>query len=164
MKLQQQFRKSLLQHRYAQEQWIGTILSTLQTVDPNAALVPVPLAIASKALIKHLWQVLPAEYNAYRFASVEHLVAEGQWCIAPYGQDRITFHCGWDVVAYTTTTQAAWTTWPLFANLNLDTYNCCIYPESLAWYIIRAGWYLYPVDCSDTQAILMRAPNKASTM
>lgn len=40
----------------------------------------------------------------------------------------------------------AWDVWYELKNIDtVETYNVCVYPHSINWYIIRAGENLYPM-------------------
>ena len=160
MRLQQTLRKTLLHARSRHTRLLTAVQQALQHADDRAAPLSLAAALASKELVRHLWDALPAEASAYRYASIEQLTTDGRWCVAHALDERVTLHLGWDVIGFTTSVQAAWEMWPSFATLNTDTYNVCVYPESLGWYIIRAGTRLYPIDCTQDGAVLMRPPGE----
>jgi hypothetical protein len=118
MRLQQSLRKTLLHARSRHERLQTTIYQALKQIDNQAAVLSVSAALASKDLVKHLWEALPSEAAAYRYNSPQQLTSEGRWCIVDYLDERVTFHLGWDVLAFSTTVRAAWDMWPSFATLN----------------------------------------------
>jgi hypothetical protein len=130
-------------------QLIHKILSKLLQVDAQASLLPVEKATASRILVKKLWEVLPEEHESCQFENVEEQTTKGRGYL-PTNEfsQNVTLHLGWDVLSFSCTLEAAWQSWKDFNALNIDTFNCCIYPDSLGWYIIRAGNNLYPMSYS----------------
>jgi hypothetical protein len=153
MKRQQLLRKQLINTRHKTATLLADILSALQVVDPAASVLPLDQALASRELVLQLWKLLPEETDAYHFDSPEALTENGKAWIEPRANQRVTLHLGWDVLCFSTTVAAAWETWPRFCQRTTDTYNTCLYPEALDWYLIRAGNFLYPMVCNQKYEI-----------
>jgi hypothetical protein len=126
---------------------IQKILSALAHIDPHASLLPLEKAMASRSLIKKLWDLLPDEYYSYRFNSEEEQTINGKVLLPTSDlMQPVTLHLGWDVLAFSCSLEAAWHAWNDFNRAaRIDAYNCCIYPASLDWYVVRAGIQLYPM-------------------
>lgn len=133
------------------------ISGALLSIDPNSRPTTTEESKAFQTVAKHLWELLPDENDSYTYDSPADLLSRGSWCLQGLGNPNVVFQLGWSGISFHTSLQAAWTAWPIFASHNTDTFNSCIFPESLAWYLIRAGRHLYPMQCSSpTTPILMR--------
>lgn len=144
-----QLKIELLKDQNEYSRVIQKILSALLQVDAHASLLPVEKATASRILVKKLWDILPGEHESFQFDSVDEQTAKGgKYLPAADFNQNITLHLGWDILSFRCSFEAAWHTWEIFNTLNTDTFNCCIYPESLEWYIVRAGNNLYPMHYS----------------
>jgi hypothetical protein len=135
---------------------IKAIEASLMGIDPNVKLLPIEKALVSQTIVNKLWDILPDEHLSYHYASVEELKINGQGFLIGDPDSPVILHFGWDVLAVTTTLRAAWEAVTTYSEISIDTYNTCIYPASLDWYVIRAGTNLYPMDClsGDTATIL----------
>jgi hypothetical protein len=136
-----QFHKDQLEFKQLSQR----ILQELLRIEPQAGVLPVEQAIASRSLVQKLWDALPDETQTTQGKT--HLPT------TDFNQ-QVTLHLGWDLLAFSCTLQAAWYGWRQFHSLNTDTFNCCIYPPTLDWYIIRAGHNLYPMQYAGSQYIL----------
>ncbi len=143
----QSFKKDLLSSRHKYTEQVKPVLSTLRQFDPTAALLDLPQAWASRDLVAALWKALPDEYCAYKFESEEALTEHGAAVLNRDLAEPVTLHLGWETFCVRATLEAAWYAWPKFCHTSLEAYNTCLYPESLRWYIVRAGRNLYPMDC-----------------
>lgn len=129
---------------------IQSILSGLSQVDVKASLLPIEKAIASRILIKKLWDALPDEYDSYQFDDIEEQTTKGKKYLPTVDFNQsVTIHLGWDIMSFACSLDAAWQSWKYFHALSIDTFNCCIYPDNLEWYIVRAGNNLYPMSYSE---------------
>ncbi|MGV3657057.1 MAG: hypothetical protein ACO1NX_03850 [Chitinophagaceae bacterium] len=138
------------QNHYARS--VQHILSALQEVDAQACMHSIEKAVASRSLVKKLWEALPDEKYGYPFVSIEEQTNAGS-AYLPTGDfnQKVTLHLGWDVLSFSCSLDAAWHTWKNFDMSDPEFYNCCIYPDSLEWYIIRAGNNLYPMMFSGAE-------------
>lgn len=101
---------------------------------------------ASRHLVKELWDLLPPEQDAIQFNDVQQQTRTGLENLAIQNIEQpVTLHLGWDVLAFSCTLEAAWFSWEFFAHIDTETWNCCIYPEDLGWFVVRAGSGLYPM-------------------
>jgi hypothetical protein len=147
MNSNQRLRKEFLIERARTEAAVTPALQALLTCDPTTAIASLKHSRTSRRqTVRRLWDALPDESDAYSFKSIDELVASGSWCLAGLGDPTVTLHLGWDELCFLATLQAAWSAWPAFASSSVDAFNCCIYPESLEWYIVRAGTHLYPME------------------
>lgn len=144
------------QNEYAQT--IHKILAELSVLDPGAALLPIEKAVASRALVKQLWELLPEEKNCYAFEGVEEQTLTGRALLpATDALQPVTLHLGWDVLGFSCSLEAAWTGWKNFHTLTTtESFNCCIYPTHLEWYVVRAGYNLYPMRFTSSRYELVR--------
>lgn len=125
---------------------VKTILGELQKVDPNSFLLPMEKAIASRTLSKTLWEMLPDEMDSIQFNDIPEQIVKGRAFLPePHLKQIVTLHLGWDTLSFSCSFEAAWFAWNGFHSLGTDTFNCCIYPENIDWFIIRAGANLYPM-------------------
>jgi hypothetical protein len=152
----QDLRKTQKLAALQEAQIIKAIEASLISIDPNVRLLPVEKALVSRTVVKKLWDLLPDEHLSYRYASVQELKINGQGFLIGDSETPVLLHFGWDVLAVTTTLRAAWEAITTYSEISIDTYNTCIYPASLDWYVIRAGTNLYPMDClsGDTATLL----------
>lgn len=126
---------------------VKSILLELNKIDNNSFLLPLEKAIASRALNKTLWDFLPDESESFQFSGIDEQMIKGKEMLPTTDLKQIiTLHLGWDTLSFSCSLEAAWFAWINFKSLNTDTFNCCIYPENLDWYIIRAGSNLYPMN------------------
>lgn len=155
----QSLRKATLVTRQAIDAEVGAVLKALHAYDPESALLTLPDAWASRELAGRLWKALPDESDAYAFESVEALTAAGEAVLEAPPGDPVTLHLGWDTFAVRTTLQAAWHAWPHFHDVSIDAHNVLVYPDSVRWYIARAGTHLYPMTCaSGPEPVLRQLP------
>jgi hypothetical protein len=140
-------KKEFIIKRNKNRKIISSILDALNVFDKNAKLLSLEEAINSRDLIKKFWDALPGEHNAFHYESVEEMIREGEKFLPSDKKLQITLHLGWDVLSFSTTLEAAWKADSEIFELNTETYNSCIYPGSFEWYVIRAGRYLYPMNC-----------------
>lgn len=148
MLAKQTLKKAQLLAANQQAQVIGAIRSALSVVDPNAHPLTVEAALVSRTLTKQLWEILPDEHFSYRFGTIDELENSGKRLFKDHFDVPVTLHLGWDTLAFSTTLRAAWETMASYYKIDtIDTYNTCIYPNSLNWYVVRAGTHLYPMDC-----------------
>lgn len=146
MAANRQLKMELLKDQNHYTRNIGKILLELSKGDPGAFLLPVEKALASRALVKKLWDLLPGEQYCYTFNSVEEQTRDGGTLLPSLDlTQKVVLHLGWDVLGFSCSLEAAWQTWPNFSHLDTDTFNCCVYPEDLDWYVVRAGASLYPM-------------------
>lgn len=132
----------------------------LTAVDPNAGFAPIEQAIASRALVKKLWELLPDEHEAFRFESDEDLMSCGKAYLPSINyQQPVVLHMGWDILCFSCSLEAAWLAWPAFKSLNQDAFNSCVYPANLEWYVIRAGNNLYPMFFENGRYCLKATPS-----
>ena len=138
------------QNEYSRQTQI--ILADLRKIDNNAEISPVEQSIAGRELIKQFWDLLPEENQSHCFENVSDQTVNGRILLpATDFTQKINLHLGWDILSFTCSLLAAWQQWEYFSSINTDTYNCCIFPDSLEWYVIRAGNNLYPMKWSGTQ-------------
>jgi hypothetical protein len=71
METNRQLKIGLLKDQSDYSRTIQCILSGLLQTDPNASLLPVDEAIASRTLVKKLWDALPEEQDSYQFNSID---------------------------------------------------------------------------------------------
>jgi hypothetical protein len=162
MDAQSSLRKELLLQQRASEQLVAGILAPLREIDPTSCAVDMAESMTARVLARRLWDLLPEEHTSYAFDSPEELTTSGSWCLNGLGNPRITLCLGWNGLGVRSSLQAAWLGWPGFASLNTDTFNSLIVPESLEWYIARAGRRLYPMTCRGSERPeLMRPPTGA---
>jgi len=132
------------------------VLDALRRHDPVSTAATLPAARASREIVRHLWDTLPDESEAFVFASPRDLVSRGAWCLDRIANPAVTLHLGWDDMCFRSTLRAAWSAWPEFASSSTDAFNCCIYPDSFDWHIVCAGVHLYPMDNTSEASVLMR--------
>lgn len=127
---------------------MDAVLAALRVFDPDVAPLDLTAARVSHTIAASLWQALPDEHEARAFESEELLTANGASVLPHDTAERITLHLGFHHLAVRTTVEAAWHAWPGFCRVDaVETYNTCMYPDSLRWYIVRAGTHLYPMRC-----------------
>jgi hypothetical protein len=145
--LQIEFRKESL----AWKNIITSIIVELQRIDSEARLVEIEKALASRDLIKQLWSYLPEESLAKQFKDLEAQTIQGKvWLPRQVENEVVILHLGWDVLCFQCSLISAWETWTKYCRLHSsNTYNACIYPTNLQWYIVRAGTNLYPMIFED---------------
>jgi hypothetical protein len=133
------------------------IITGILPLDPNAALCPVEKAIASRSLVKKFWDMLPGEEDCYSFTDIEEQSSTGKsLLLQPDFSQVVTLHLGWDLLCFSCTFEAAWDSWASFNTLNTDTFNACIYPSNLEWFVIRAGNNLYPMQFAGERYEIIR--------
>jgi hypothetical protein len=149
MATNRQLKIDLLKDQNDYSRKIQSILSELLQIDAKASLLSIDKAIASRILVKKLWDVLPDEEDSYQFNDIDDQTNKATEYL-PIGDftQNVTLHLGWDVMSFVCSLEAAWFAWKNFNTLSTDTFNCCIYPDNLEWYIIRAGNNLYPMSYS----------------
>jgi len=146
MALNRQLKIKLFKDQSEYERNIQKILSELTKVDPASFLQPIEKAVASRSLVKKLWDLLPDEQDCFGFNSVEEQTIAGRLLLPTSNLTQVvTMHLGWDVLSFSCSLEAAWQTWLHFNTLNTDTFNCCIYPANIDWYVVRAGTNFYPM-------------------
>jgi hypothetical protein len=141
-------KKELLhgRRRYAAE--VASVLDALRRMDPDAAMLELPEAWASRDLTDALWNALPEERDAPTFESEEALTEQGAASLVGDLEQQVVLHLGRGTFAVRCTLPAAWYPWPAFCRMNTDGYNACVYPDSFGWYIVRAGTNLYVMTCT----------------
>jgi hypothetical protein len=163
MATNRQLKIDLLKVQSEYARMVEKVLNTLTVVDPDARVAPVERAVASRALVKRLWELLPDEHEACQFERDEDLMRLGKACLPSFNyQQPVVLHLGWDILCFTCSLEAAWLAWPEFKSLSQDTFNSCIYPTNLEWYTIRAGTNLYPMVFENGQYRLKTAPAGAA--
>jgi hypothetical protein len=140
-------KKLLLVQRRTYAELVDSVLVALRELDPAASLLEAPEAWARRDLVASLWNALPEEDAAYRFESEEVLTREGAVVLEGGPGESVVLHLGWETFCVRTTLEAAWYGWPRFCRASTEAYNACVYPDSLSWYVVRAGTNLYPMDC-----------------
>lgn len=133
------------------------MLTSLRTMDPGATLLPLVDARVSRDVVARLWESLPDESSARVFPTEEGLTTEGAPLLHAPLDTPVVLHLGWDTFCMRTTLEAAWYTWPAFCHSSTEAYNACVYPDSLEWYIVRAGTSLYPMECLSGAEPAMRS-------
>ncbi len=152
-----QLRIELLKDENNFERISKSILNEIKQFDEHACLLPVNKAMASRSLIKKLWDFLPGEQDSIVFNDIEEQTLKGLHTLpATDLAQRITLHLGWDCLSFSCTLSAAWNAWDKFCLLSTETYNCCIYPNDLDWFIVRAGINLYPMTFTNEEYILQK--------
>lgn len=153
-----QLKIDLLKDRNDYTRLVQHILAELFKIDRNASLLTTENSIASRTLVKKLWDALPDEHESYQFngTSEQTAHAAASLPVADPAQN-VTLHLGWDLLCFSCSFKAAWHAWDNFNTINTDTFNSCIYPEDLEWYIVRAGNNLYPMNYSDDGYVLLPA-------
>jgi hypothetical protein len=151
-----QLKIDLLKEQNQYTRNIEQIVQALSAADPNASILSLEKAVASRSLVKKLWDLLPNEQESHVFITVEDQTNKGRALLpASNFSLPVTLHLGWDILAFSCTLEAAWHTWQKFSTLiGTETFNCCIYPDSLEWYVVRAGGNLYPMVFTGTQYAL----------
>lgn len=131
-------------------QWPETALSHLQTIDPDARVLPPNEVLVSCEVIRRLWEWLPDEYEACHFQSLAQQHAAVEPFMKQFGENcPVILHLGHSSIGFATTLRAAWFAWDQFCDLTTETYNVCIYSRNFEWYVVRAGrWHVYPMDCT----------------
>ena len=125
---------------------VKSILFELNKIDNNSFLLPIEKGIASRTLNKILWDLLPDESESIQFTDINEQTNKGLEIFPTTDLKQIvTLHLGWDMLSFSCSLESAWFSWTNFHSLDTNTYNCCIYPENLDWFIIRAGSNLYPM-------------------
>jgi hypothetical protein len=152
--LQIEFRKNSL----AWKNSIASILVELQKLDSQAQLIEIEKALASWNLIKQLWSYLPEEPLAKQFKDLQMQTVQGKvWLPKQVDNEVVILHLGWDVLCFQCSLNSAWETWINYCRLHSsETYNACIYPTNLRWYIVRAGTNLYPMIFEEGQYKIKR--------
>ncbi len=141
---------------------VAHILAGLRSIDPLAEAAPLATLLASKAMVRELWQLAPDESQAFRFDSPEALTTDGRWSIESFGPSPVTLHLGWDCLCFLCSLEAAWSAWPLFCRATTDTFNAAVYPETLEWVVLRAGSHLYPLRLDRGTGSELLAPPRAA--
>lgn len=155
MATNRQLKIDLLKEQTDFARQIQSILSSLAALDAKASLLPMEKAIASRTLVKKLWDLLPEEYESYYLADEENLTdALIKYLPTVSLSQNVTLHLGWDVLSFSCTLEAAWFGWRNYNSISIDTFNSCIYPDSLDWYIIRAGNNFYPMYFNGKKFVL----------
>lgn len=153
----QSLKKLSLVRRRAHGSHAGAVLTALHTRDPDAALLALVDAWVSRDIVARLWESLPDESSACVFPTEEALTTEGARLLPAPLDTPVVLHLGWETFCVRTTLDAAWYTWPAFCHSGTEAYNACVYPESLEWYIVRAGTSLYPMECLSGAEPAMRS-------
>ena len=149
MSLNRQLQIRLHQDQAAFSRLSGQILQELMRTDPQAAPLPIAQAVASRSLVQQLWDALPDESESILFEDFETQTTQGISHVPTTDfSQQVTVHLGWDLLAFSCSLEAAWHSWAGFNSLSTDTFNCCIYPPSLSWYVMREGHNLYPMKCA----------------
>lgn len=151
MNAQHSLRKEFLLQQREDERLVADVLASLRERDSSSSVVDVAGVMSARKLAQRLWDLLPEEHDSYGFESLDELITKGSWCLNGLGDPQITLCLGWDGFSFRTSLQAAWLGWPKFASLNTATFNSLIFPDSLEWYIVRAGRRLYPMRCSSSE-------------
>jgi hypothetical protein len=152
----QVLRKASLVTRHAIAAEVTAVLAALREIDAAAALLPLPEAWASRELAERLWNALPDESEGYAFSTVAEMTAAGQAMVAALPDEGVVLHLGWDSFAIRTTLRAAWDAWPRFCDVSIAAHNALVYPDSLRWYVVRAGACLYPMTCEHGETPVLR--------
>lgn len=140
----------LLKDRNKFKRLLSTILGELHSIDLNATQRPAAVSLASRNLVKELWGNLPEEHSALKFNDIREQTEKGKNRLPTRNFDEIiTVHFGWDILCFECSLGAAWNSWINFCGNSPETFNCCIYPNDLDWFIIRAGTNLYPMKIDD---------------
>lgn len=155
METNRQLKIGLLKDLQEYSRTVQLILSELLQRDAKAFVLSTDRSVASRALIKKLWDALPDEQYSYQFNNTGEQTEKGKAYLPQDLTQTVTMHLGWDVMCFTCSLEAAWFAWNNFNTMNTDTFNCCIYPAGLEWYIIRAGNALYPMMYSEEGYVLM---------
>lgn len=136
---------------------VKSILLELTKIDNCSSLLPIEKAIASRTLNKALWDSLPDESESFQFDEINEQMVKGKEILPTTDlKQKVTLHLGWDILSFSCSLEAAWFAWTNFHSLNITTFNCCIYPENLDWYIIRAGSNLYPMKFANDKYELIK--------
>jgi hypothetical protein len=155
MAINRQLKIDLLKDENEYSRNIQRILSELSQIDAKVSLFSIERAIASRILIKKLWDALPNEQDSYHYNDIDEQTIKAKEYLPTVDlTENVSLHLGWDVLGFTCSMEAAWYTWKNFNTLSTDTFNCCIYPQHLEWYIIRAGNSLYPMILSGEKYVL----------
>src|SRR5512133_2127691 len=145
MDVQNVLRKELLLQQRASERLVAEILAALRETDASSCVLDMAGSRSARVIAKRLWDLLPDEHTSYGFDSPEELMTSGSWCLDGLGDPRITLCLGWDGLSFQSSLHAAWLGWPKFASRSAETFNALVFPDSLEWYIVRAGRRLYPM-------------------
>ena len=123
------------------------ILEILKVNDNNARSLDIDEIISSRETAKVLWNMLPDEFDAYRYSNLDEQRVKGSKFLEKKQLDKkVIIHFAWDSLCFETTLENAWNSWYELNNLDsVETYNTCIFPLPVDWYIIRAGVNLYPM-------------------
>ena len=159
MKSFQSLRKDYLLARHECDRTLTAVLDALVSLEPSSRTATLSEALASQRVVRLLWDQLPEEHLAHQYPSPFETTSQALWCLSGLGNPNVTLHLGWGGLSFATSLSAAWTAWPTFAALTTDTYNSCIYPPTLQWYLIRAGRHLYPMDCRTSERPVLMAPS-----
>jgi hypothetical protein len=151
MRSDQLLRKEFLLLQRQLNNKIDKIMNSLRRIDPNSNTLTLGDAIASRQMIKKLWDFLPEEADAFSYESIDRLTSDGRDLLPANIDSSVILHVGWDVLSFKTTLRAAWEGYPTFCELDIETFNICIYPDSFKWYVICAGHHFYPMDCRGGQ-------------
>ena|SRR2546422_3971016 len=143
----QSFRKEFLLLTRRMNNKIDKIMNSLCKIDPNSNILTLGEAVASRQMVKKLWDFLPKEADAFSYESIDRLTSNGRDFLPANMDSSVILHIGWDVLSFMTTLRAAWEGYRTFCELDIETFNICIYPDSFKWYVICAGRHLYPMDC-----------------
>ena len=133
----------------SRQTWVGRAADVLRTFDATARLLDPAAALVSLAVAERLRELLPDEYSACRFGSPAEQEQAGAALVERFGgRSAVTLHLGYGPVAFAASLEAAWFGWRSFCHENSDAYNACLYPASLAWYVVCSGaGSVYPMDC-----------------
>ncbi|MBF9223042.1 hypothetical protein [Hymenobacter ruricola] len=155
MATNRQLKIDLLKAQNDYSRLVEQVVQALATVDPSARATRVEQAVASRALVGKLWDLLPDEHKSFQFKSGEEMLRNGRDYLPATGhQQPVILHLGWDILSFSCSFEAAWLAWPDFHKLGQEAFNSCVYPANLAWYIIRAGTNLYPMVLENGQYCL----------
>src|SRR5687768_13250018 len=103
MKSNQRMRKRFLIARSTNERAFASVLDALRRHDPASTAATLPAARASREIVRHLWDTLPDESEAFVFASPRDLVSRGAWCLDRIANPAVTLHLGWDDMCFRST-------------------------------------------------------------
>ena len=147
MPTHRQLKLDLLKERADYTRKMQSILSALLAIDQNATVLTIDKAVASRTLVKTLWDLLPVEQESHAYDTIAEQTTQAlNYLPTTDLTQNVTLQLGWDLLCFNCTLEAAWHAWQNFNTLDIDTFNCCIYPEHLEWYMVRAGNNFYPMQ------------------
>lgn len=164
MKINQILKKEFLSNKNNITRFNNKILDILNENSTNSYILSINEALLSKSLVKKLWRCTDGK-GFYNYFDIK----DNNFEVLNYFdlEQIVTLHLGWDILSYSCNLKSALLSFEKFKNIEInsfgdiyETFNLCVYPNTIDWCLIFAGHNFYPIKLNSEKPEIIKFENK----